>query len=175
MSSSVARFNKEDESAAAPTPESALEASAEPTLAEEEVKADHSPIDPLHEEAVPEEVVHEEAAPAEYEPVADPVAASRTAEDEGRSVFVGGLSWNLDNDWLKEEVEKALEITEGVVSVRIARDHMGRSKGYVHCPSQNYFLSSPLALLAEFRLSLLGPLWHCRRAGRGTACEHDSY
>lgn len=51
------------------------------------------------------------------------------AEEEGRTVFVGGLSWNLDNDWLKEEVEKVLEISEGITSVRIARDHMGRSKG----------------------------------------------
>jgi hypothetical protein len=95
-----------------------LEATSEPTRAEEEVKADHHAVDPIEHHASP--IV---------EAAFDPVAASRTAEIEGRSVFVGGLSWNLDNEWLKEEVEKALEITEGLVSVRIARDHMGKSKG----------------------------------------------
>lgn len=103
-----------------------------------------------HDEPAHQEAPYHAPAPA-ASPEATAVDASRLAESEGRSVFVGGLSWNLDNDWLKEEVEKALEITEGVVSVRIARDHMGRSKGYVHpiClrfPSPKSFNSSFLNL-----------------------------
>jgi len=46
-----------------------------------------------------------------------------------RTVFVGGLSWNVDNQWLEDEVLKALDRESGVDSVRIARNHLGKSKG----------------------------------------------
>ncbi|KAM0745992.1 RNA-binding domain-containing protein, partial [Meredithblackwellia eburnea MCA 4105] len=46
-------------------------------------------------------------------------------------VFVGGLSWNVDNEWLSEVVCGELEIKEeDMISVRVARNHMGRSKGF---------------------------------------------
>ena len=120
-------------------------------MAEEEVKADRSvAADEAAEveqaaHSIPEKVA-EAVAPvvAAVESVVETVkevyeevkTPQLIAEEEGRTVFVGGLSWNLDNDWLKEEVEKLLEVSEGVVNVRIARDHMGRSKGCVHALAQ---------------------------------------
>lgn len=61
----------------------------------------------------------------------DPAADEAAAADlQARTVFVGGISWNLDNEWLKDEVLKGLDVTEGVTSVRIARNPMGKSKGF---------------------------------------------
>lgn len=91
--------------------------SSEPTLAEEQVKADsEDTVDPLAEEP------HHAAAAA--------------APVEGNcSVFVGGLSWNIDNDWLQAELEKQLDTTDGVISVKVARTNMGKSKGWVQFSS----------------------------------------
>lgn len=84
-------------------------------------------ITPVTEEPIENSPIVQSSTPESFE-IKSP---SALAEEEGRTVFVGGLSWNLDNDWLKEEVEKILEIEGGISSVRIARDHMGRSKGFV--------------------------------------------
>lgn len=60
-------------------------------------------------------------------------AAQEKEDLQSRTVFVGGLSWNVDNEWLKDEVVKALgselESEAGVESVRIARNPMGKSRG----------------------------------------------
>ncbi|GAA5991179.1 hypothetical protein JCM11641_001057 [Rhodosporidiobolus odoratus] len=60
-------------------------------------------------------------------------AAAQAAADQEKvacTVFVGGLSWNVDPDWLEDEVLAILDRADGVSSVRIARDQMGRSKGF---------------------------------------------
>lgn len=135
-----------------PTENSEIDPLVEPTLAEEEIKADRSVAadeaaaeveeaaegkglhipEPIVEAVAPVVAAVESAVETVREVYEDAVKSPQlVAEEEGRTVFVGGLSWNLDNDWLKEEVEKTLEVSEGVVNVRIARDHMGRSKGYV--------------------------------------------
>ncbi|BGP14948.1 hypothetical protein JCM10213_007250 [Rhodosporidiobolus nylandii] len=59
--------------------------------------------------------------------------AAKAQEDQervARTVFVGGLSWNVDSDWLEDEVHSLLDRADGVSTIRIARDHMGRSKGF---------------------------------------------
>ena len=134
-----------------PTDDSEIKPLVEPTLAEEEVKADRSVAadeaaagveeasnstglhvpEPIVEAVAPVIAAVESAVETVREVYQETKTPQLIAEEEGRTVFVGGLSWNLDNDWLKEEVEKVLEVSEGVVNVRIARDHMGRSKGSV--------------------------------------------
>ena len=81
---------------------------------------------------------------AEPTPAAEPVSKKRKADaepaqaakktktddsaPEALSVFVGGLSWNVDNDFLKSEFESVGE----VVSARVVTDRAtGKSKGYV--------------------------------------------
>jgi len=65
------------------------------------------------------------AAPAKKAKVAEPTAEG--AEEESKTLFVGQLSWNVDNDWLKTEFEKAGE----VVSARVQMDRQsGRSRGF---------------------------------------------
>lgn len=57
-------------------------------------------------------------------------AAPAAAEGETSTIFVGGLSWNVDNDWLKSEFEEAGE----VVSARVVTDRetqKSRGFGYV--------------------------------------------
>ncbi|KAM0791071.1 hypothetical protein ACM66B_004363 [Microbotryomycetes sp. NB124-2] len=61
------------------------------------------------------------------------IATSAEPTDEElikRTVFVGGLSFSVDNEWLKDEVLGALDIDSGVDFVRVARDNMGKSKGF---------------------------------------------
>lgn len=56
--------------------------------------------------------------------MADPAAAEVT------TVYVGGLSWNVDNEWLKSE----LEVCGEVVSARVVTDRetqKSRGFGYV--------------------------------------------
>ena len=56
-------------------------------------------------------------------------AAPTTPGDaEVTTVYVGGLSWNVDNDWLKSEFEGV----GTVVSARVVTDRdSGKSKGSV--------------------------------------------
>lgn len=96
----------------------ASESAAEPPTASEEA---------VHAEAhlAEEGISTSEAAPA-------PVVAApevNAAELAARTCFVGGLSWNIDNEWLSSEVYKNLDITEGIVSARVARSNMGKSRG----------------------------------------------
>lgn len=62
----------------------------------------------------------EAAAPA-------PAAAAPAGAAESTTVYVGGLSWNVDNDWLKSEFEVCGE----VVSARVVTDRdSGKSRGF---------------------------------------------
>jgi len=54
-------------------------------------------------------------------------AAAPAAEGASTTVFVGGLSWNVDNDWLRTEFTECGEIAD--VRVITDRDSQ-RSKGY---------------------------------------------
>lgn len=73
----------------------------QPTESEADVRADQAKEDPLVDE---QELIK-------------------------RTVFVGGLSFSVDNEWLKDEILQALDITEGVEIARVARNPMGKSKG----------------------------------------------
>ncbi|GAA5944458.1 RNA-binding protein [Sporobolomyces koalae] len=64
-------------------------------------------------------------------PAAPTSEASASPEDlTKRTIFVGGLSWNVDNQWLEDEVNKALDLVDGVSNVRIARNNLGKSRGF---------------------------------------------
>merc|ERR1712225_10389 len=77
----------------------------------------------------------EEAAPSKKRKAEDePVAATKktkteeTAEDTGsKNLFVGNLSWNVDDDWLLREFEEFGEISGARV---ISDKATGRSKGF---------------------------------------------
>ncbi|SCV71576.1 BQ2448_3164 [Microbotryum intermedium] len=123
-----------------------LEATTAPTTAEEEVKADHSSVDPLAStnstESTPSssssDEVYVDPLQAQADATANDGAAAAAApaqtpdpvEVAARTVFAGGLSWNVDNDWLRDEVATAIGSADGVVSCRVARNPMGRSKGF---------------------------------------------
>ncbi|GAA5851943.1 hypothetical protein JCM9279_007032 [Rhodotorula babjevae] len=73
----------------------------------------------------------EQAPVLETDPEAAMLAEQQSQQDKvARTVFIGGLSWNVDKDWLEDELLKALDITEGINEVRVARDAMGKSKGF---------------------------------------------
>jgi nucleolin len=60
---------------------------------------------------------------------AAPVSNSAEKETSSTTVFVGRLSWNVDNDWLKSEFEECGE----VVSARVQMDrNTGRSRGFAY-------------------------------------------
>lgn len=59
---------------------------------------------------------------------------SATSDEEAKSVFVGKLSWNVDNDWLAQEFASCGEVE----SAHVQMDrNTGRSRGfgYVHFTS----------------------------------------
>ena len=65
--------------------------------------------------------------------VVPPAKKSKTegsGEDSGpKNLFVGQLSWNVDEDWLTREFERFGELS----SVRVISDkNTGRSKGFAH-------------------------------------------
>ena len=144
LSTSIARLQAHDP----------LSTTTDPTGAEESVKADQSSVDPLAESASTSASTSTSAAASAAPTTHAPAAAVAESEDtnpsaslqeaqaaqekedlQARTVFVGGLSWNVDNEWLKDEVVKALassgaaEGEAGVESVRIARNPMGKSRG----------------------------------------------
>lgn len=92
----------------------ASESAAEPPTASEEA---------VHSEALLAEEGISGSAPAAVAPEVD------AAELAARTCFVGGLSWNIDNEWLSSEVYKNLDVTEGIISARVARSNMGKSRG----------------------------------------------
>ncbi|GAA5827909.1 hypothetical protein JCM5353_000024 [Sporobolomyces roseus] len=99
------------------------------------------------------DAAQEPAAAATPTPATAPKLEDDKADVTKRTVFVGGLSWNVDNQWLEDEVLKALDLESGVDSVRIARNHLGKSKGFAFVE-----LSSPelVQQLAGLRLSIDG-------------------
>lgn len=57
----------------------------------------------------------------------EPEAKKAKTEDEPATLFVGRLSWNIDDDWLKRE----FEAYPGLLGARVISDRQsGRSKGY---------------------------------------------
>ncbi|TNY19074.1 hypothetical protein DMC30DRAFT_354484 [Rhodotorula diobovata] len=80
--------------------------------------------------AATEGAAEEGAAVEEVDPEAARLAEEAEKDKIARTVFVGGLSWNVDKEWLEDELLKALDATEGVNEVRVARDGMGKSKGF---------------------------------------------
>lgn len=66
---------------------------------------------------------------ADAEPTEAPAKKAKTADNAGgiKNLFVGNLSWNVDEEWLNREFESFGEIT----GVRIISDRAtGRSKGF---------------------------------------------
>ena len=70
----------------------------------------------------------EVAAPLKKKKLANGDAAAVSDDDpSSRTVFVGRLSWNVDNDWLKSEFEECGE----VVAARVQMDrNTGESRGF---------------------------------------------
>jgi len=67
-------------------------------------------------------------ATAEAETTPKKAKTGPSTEEGIKNLFIGGLSWNVDEDWLRSEFEQFGEI----VAVRIVTDReSGRSKGYV--------------------------------------------
>lgn len=66
-----------------------------------------------------------EEAPAATEKKAK-TTEFNTEDDATKNLFVGSLSWNIDNDWLKSEFESFGEIVRADV---ITDRATGRSKG----------------------------------------------
>jgi nucleolin len=76
----------------------------------------------------------EPAAPPKKVKLADGEAAPAASTEETKSIFVGRLSWNVDNDWLAQEFASCGE----VVSAHVQTDRAtGKSRGfgYVHFAS----------------------------------------
>ncbi|KAH9956803.1 hypothetical protein BC827DRAFT_1229353 [Russula dissimulans] len=71
----------------------------------------------------------EAAVPPKKKKLANDDAASVNDDTPSLTVFVGRLSWNVDNDWLKSEFEECGE----VVAARVQMDrNTGRSRGFAY-------------------------------------------
>ena len=69
----------------------------------------------------------EVVAPPKKKKLVNGDAATVTDDASSTTVFVGRLSWNVDNDWLKSEFEECGE----VVSARVQMDrNTGKSRGF---------------------------------------------
>ena len=71
----------------------------------------------------------ETAAPSKKAKTAEVAPSAVAAPDaaETSTIFVGGLSWNVDNEWLKSEFEEVGE----VVSARVVTDReTQKSRGF---------------------------------------------
>lgn len=69
----------------------------------------------------------ESAAPAKKAKVEAAAPEAAAGAEESTTVYVGGLSWNVDNEWLKSEFEVCGE----VVSARVVTDReSGKSRGF---------------------------------------------
>ena len=67
------------------------------------------------------------AAPTKKTKLANGDAAAVTDDSSSLTVFVGRLSWNVDNDWLQSEFEECGE----VISARVQMDrNTGKSRGF---------------------------------------------
>ncbi|KAK4046245.1 hypothetical protein OIV83_006224 [Microbotryomycetes sp. JL201] len=117
------------------TPQSTMSAqeAAQPELAQDVA----NPVESAAQEAedVPPSLPTESEADVRADVLdASPeqLASAEPTEDEltKRTVFVGGLSFSVDNEWLKDEILAALDVDSGVDFVRVARNNMGKSKGF---------------------------------------------
>lgn len=74
-------------------------------------------------------------ADSEVVPAAKKSKTTTGGEDGGqKNLFVGQLSWNVDEDWLTREFERFGELS----SVRVISDkNTGRSKGFAHSFDSN--------------------------------------
>lgn len=72
----------------------------------------------------------DESQPAKKAKIADDSAApSDSAAGPAKTIFVGRLSWNVDNDWLAQEFAECGE----VVSARVQMDrNTGKSRGFAY-------------------------------------------
>ncbi|GEM08524.1 ribonucleoprotein [Rhodotorula toruloides] len=70
-------------------------------------------------------------------------------EKTSRTVFVGNMSWNTDEEWLGSEIQKVLNVEEPVTALRIARDQQGRSKGFGFVELKDAELAHQLTRLME--------------------------
>lgn len=90
------------------------------------------------------------------EEVAEPVIKKTktdepVAEDGVKNLFVGNLSWNIDEDWLRREFESFGEI----VGCRVITDReTGRAKGYVLQQLYVFLYDQILTCLDSVTLSL---------------------
>lgn len=141
LSTSVARFS---------TPSNdALNATSDSTGSEEAVKADHAPAPSASSTTAPSsssaseptaETPQQTAEPATTTPAVPEFNSAQTETEAAeaaeqlrlRTIFVGGLSWAVDNSWLQDEVLRLLDATDSslIESVRVARNPMGKSKGF---------------------------------------------
>ncbi|KAH7912474.1 hypothetical protein BJ138DRAFT_791249 [Hygrophoropsis aurantiaca] len=74
---------------------------------------------------------NQDAAPPKKVKLANGDAAATSSEQEIKSIFVGRLSWNVDNDWLAQEFAVCGEVE----SAHVQMDrNTGKSRGfgYVH-------------------------------------------
>ncbi|GJN89860.1 hypothetical protein Rhopal_002849-T1 [Rhodotorula paludigena] len=112
----------------APAEEPAATPSPEPT--ESPAPIDRESATELPTEEIPAVSSSLDATAAE--PSAEEIQRLTEIDQERitRTVFVGNLSWNVDQEWLEDELLKALEVGEGVTQLRIARDNQGRSRGF---------------------------------------------
>ncbi len=71
----------------------------------------------------------EATAPPKKKKLANDDTAAVTDDPSSRTVFVGRLSWNVDNDWLKSEFKECGE----VVGARVQMDrNTGKSRGFAY-------------------------------------------
>ncbi|KZT13203.1 RNA-binding domain-containing protein [Laetiporus sulphureus 93-53] len=69
------------------------------------------------------------SAPAKKPKIANGDAATSDEFAQSKTIFVGRLSWNVDNDWLAQEFQECGE----VVSARVQMDrNTGRSRGFAY-------------------------------------------
>jgi len=66
-----------------------------------------------------------------------------------RNLFVGRLSWNVDEDWLTREFEKFGELTR----VKVMDDGTGRSKGLVSFSAQIELIETYISLVTDMSSS----------------------
>ncbi|BGO98423.1 hypothetical protein NBRC10513v2_002818 [Rhodotorula toruloides] len=70
-------------------------------------------------------------------------------EKTARTVFVGNMSWSVDEQWLESEITKALNVEEPITALRIAKDQQGRSKGFGFVELKDAELAHQLQSLME--------------------------
>jgi len=83
--------------------------------------------DEAEEEVVPKRAQAKRKAEDEATPAAKKSKTAETDSAQGGNLFIGNLSWNVDEDWLTREFEEFGELT----GVRLITDRdTGRSKGF---------------------------------------------